>query len=159
MKWIVGSDHAGYQRKLVLCEYLRQLGDELVDVGTISEDSVDYADYAAIVAQRVVQTPGCLGLLVCGTGNGMAMAANKVAGVRAAVVTDAFTGAMARAHNDANIIAIGARVTGAGVAEQAVRAFRDARFEGGRHARRLSKVMSLEQPSSVPADEPDLGKD
>lgn len=144
MKWIVGADHAGVELKRHLVDALRRLGDEVEDLGTHSGDSVDYPDYAVEVARRVAAGEG-RGLLVCGTGNGMAMAANKVAGVRAAVVTDPFTAEATRAHNDANVIAIGARVVAAGAAEEALRVFRDTRFEGGRHARRVTKVDDLDR--------------
>jgi ribose 5-phosphate isomerase B len=144
MKWIVGADHAGLELKRHLVEVLRGLGDEVDDVGTHTGDSVDYPDFAVIVARRVAAGEG-RGLLVCGTGIGMAIAANKVAGVRAAVVTDAFTARATRAHNDANVMAIGSRVVGAGVAEDALRAFRDTAFEGGRHEARVAKLRGLDR--------------
>ncbi|HYU16793.1 MAG TPA: ribose 5-phosphate isomerase B [Candidatus Acidoferrum sp.] len=144
MKWIVGADHAGVELKRRLVEMLRRLGDEVEDLGTHSTESVDYPDYAVRVARKVVAGEG-RGLLVCGTGVGMAMAANKVAGVRAAVVTDAFTARVTRAHNDANVMAVGERVVGIGVAEEALRAFRDTPFEGGRHALRVAKVDQLDR--------------
>ncbi len=112
MKWYAGADHAGYELKQQLVEALRELGDEVVDCGTTSGDSVDYPDFAAIVAKQVSEDSQSFGLLVCGTGIGMAIAANKVNGVRAAVVTDAFTAQATRAHNNANVLALGARVTG-----------------------------------------------
>ena len=139
MRWIVGADHAGLLLKDHLVALLRKLGDEVEDLGTHTADSVDYPDYAHEVAKRVAAGEG-LGLLVCGTGIGMSMTANRVHGVRAAVVTDAFTAKASRAHNDANVMAIGQRVTGAGVAEDALRAFRDTSFEGGRHQRRVDKI-------------------
>lgn len=145
MRWIVGSDHAGFELKQRLAEVLRGLGDEVVDVGATSTESVDYPDFAAEVGRRVAAGEG-RGLLVCGTGNGIAMAANKVRGVRCAVLTDDFTARMARAHNDANCAAIGSRVTGSGVAEDVLRVFRDTEFEGGRHQRRLDKIHGLEEP-------------
>jgi ribose 5-phosphate isomerase B len=144
MKWIAGADHAGVELKRHLVEALRRLGDEVEDVGAHTADSVDYPDFAEVVARRVASGEG-RGLLVCGTGIGMAMAANKVPGVRAAVVTDAFTARATRAHNDANVIAMGARVVGAGVAEDALRAFRDTAFEGGRHAGRVAKLDELDR--------------
>ncbi|HWM89067.1 MAG TPA: ribose 5-phosphate isomerase B [Kofleriaceae bacterium] len=144
MKWIVGADHAGLELKGHLVEVLRRLGDEVEDLGTHSSASVDYPDFAVQVARRVAGGEG-RGLLVCGTGVGMAMAANKVPGIRAAVVTDVFTARMTRAHNDANLIAVGARVIGSGVAEEALRAFRDTSFEGGRHATRVAKVDDLDR--------------
>lgn len=144
MRWIVGADHAGFELKRQLVEVLRRLGDEVDDLGTHSPDSVDYPDFAVAVARRVVDGQG-RGLLVCGTGIGMAMAANKVPGIRAAVVTDAFTARLTRAHNDANVMTVGARVVGGGVAEDALRAFRDTDFEGGRHATRVGKVDDLDR--------------
>jgi ribose 5-phosphate isomerase B len=142
MRWIVGADHAGLSLKNYLVEVLRQLGDEVEDLGTHSTDSVDYPDYAAQVARRVADGEG-RGLLVCGTGIGMAMAANRVPGVRAAVVTDAFTARATRAHNDANVMAVGQRVIGSGVAEAALRAFRETEFEGGRHQKRVEKIEKV----------------
>jgi ribose 5-phosphate isomerase B len=138
-RWIVGADHAGLELKNHLVNLLRALGDDVEDIGTHSADSVDYPDYAAEVARRVAAGEG-RGLLVCGTGIGMAMTANKVPGVRAAVVTDAFTARATRAHNDANVMAVGQRVIGAGVAEEALKAFRETAFEGGRHQRRVDKI-------------------
>lgn len=145
MKWFVGADHAGLDLKGHLVDLLRRLGDEVEDLGTHTADSVDYPDYAAEVAGRVAAGEDARGLLVCGTGIGMAIAANKVAGVRAAVVTDAFTARATRAHNDANVMAIGSRVVGAGVAEDALRAFRDTAFEGGRHEARVAKLRGLDR--------------
>jgi ribose 5-phosphate isomerase B len=144
MKWIVGADHAGLELKRQLVEFLRRLGDEVEDLGTHSPDSVDYPDYALDVSRRVANGEG-RGLLVCGTGIGMSMAANKVAGIRAAVVTDGFTARLTRAHNDANVMTVGARVVGPGVAEEALRVFRDTAFEGGRHATRVAKVDGLDR--------------
>jgi ribose 5-phosphate isomerase B len=138
-RWIVGADHAGFELKNYLVNVLRKLGDEVEDLGTHSAQSVDYPDYAEQVAKRVAAGDG-RGLLVCGTGIGMAMSANRVPGVRAAVVTDAFTARASRGHNDANVITVGQRVIGAGVAEEALKAFRETEFEGGRHQRRVDKI-------------------
>ena len=146
MKWYAGADHAGYELKQALVAMLRELGDEVEDLGTTSADSVDYPDFAEAVAHKVVEDRDAYGLLVCGTGIGIAMAANKLPGVRAAVVTDSFTAQATRAHNDANIIALGARVVGPGVAEEAVRMFRATEFEGGRHQRRVDKLDALARP-------------
>jgi ribose 5-phosphate isomerase B len=144
MKWIVGADHAGLELKRHLVDLLRGLGDEVDDVGTHTGDSVDYPDFAVLVARRVAAGEG-RGLLVCGTGIGMSMAANKVAGIRAAVVTDVFTARATRSHNDANVMAVGGRVVEPGVAEEALRAFRDTPFEGGRHALRVVKIDELDR--------------
>ena len=143
-RWFVGSDHAGYALKKHLADVLRSLGDEVTDLGTEGEAAVDYPDYGAAVGRAVAGRPGALGLIVCGTGVGISIAANTVPGVRCALCTEAFTATASRAHNDANVIALGARVVGAGVAEACVRAFRDTGFEGGRHARRVGKLNTLD---------------
>ncbi len=144
MRWYAGSDHAGFQLKQALVKLLREQGDEVIDVGTNDESSCDYPAFGAEVGRRVVADQGTLGLIVCGTGIGISIAANKVPGVRAALVHDGFTAEMARKHNDANVVAMGARVVGPGVAESALRTFRDTSFEGGRHARRVAKLDELD---------------
>jgi ribose 5-phosphate isomerase B len=145
MKWYAGSDHAGVRLKRVLIEVLKELGDEVVDVGTESEDSVDYPEFGAAVGRCVAADEGSRGLVVCGTGIGISIAANKVTGVRAAVVHDDFTAAASRAHNDANVIALGARVIGPGVAESAINVFRTTQFAGGRHQRRIDQLTALDK--------------
>lgn len=147
MKWYAGSDYAGHTLKVSLCDLLRSLGDEVEDVGVHASDtSVDYPEYGADVARKVAaaDSPDVRGLLVCGTGIGISIAANKIPGIRAAVITDVFTARATRSHNNANVIAFGQRVTGPGVAEAALRAFRDTEFEGGRHQRRVDKIHALE---------------
>jgi len=144
MKWFAGADHAGYELKDVLVAVLRELGDEVQDLGTNSGDSVDYPDFGTKVGRAVADNAGSYGLLVCGTGIGIAMAAGKVPGIRAATVTNEFTARATRSHNDANVIAMGQRVIGFGVAEAALRAFRDTPFEGGRHERRVRKINTLD---------------
>lgn len=145
MRWYAGSDHAGFQLKRALVAFLREQGDEVVDVGTTSEESCDYPAFGAEVGRRVVADAGALGLIVCGTGIGISIAANKVPGVRAALCHDAFTAEKAREHNDANVISLGARVIGAGVAEFAVAAFRATAYAGGRHQKRLDLIAALER--------------
>ncbi|MDQ3366904.1 MAG: ribose 5-phosphate isomerase B [Myxococcota bacterium] len=144
MKWYAGSDHAGLALKRDLVEMLRKLGDEVVDIGTHDDTSVDYPSFGAEVGRRVVADPEARGLVVCGTGLGISIAANKVPGVRCALVHDGFTAAMARSHNDANIVAMGARVVGGGVAEHALATFRETAFEGGRHQRRVDQLGALD---------------
>lgn len=144
MKWYAGSDHAGFRLKQLMIAVLKELGDEVHDLGTHTEDSTDYPTYGAEVGRKVVAEPGTYGLIVCGTGIGISIAANKVHGVRAALVHDDFTAAAARAHNDANIISLGARVIGPGVAESALRMFRSTQFVGGRHERRVSMIDLIE---------------
>ena len=148
MKWYAGSDHAGLPLKRSLVEMLRALGDDVVDLGTNDGASVDYPEYGAAVGRHVAAERGTLGLVVCGSGIGISIAANKVPGIRCALVHDAFTGAMARVHNDANVIALGARVVGQGVAESALSAFRTAEFEGGRHTRRVEMISALDAPKA-----------
>ncbi len=142
MKWYAGSDHAGLALKRHLVAALRELGDEVVDVGTTDEASVDYPEYGAEVGRRVAADANSRGLVVCGTGIGISIAANKVEGVRCALVHDTFTAEMSRLHNDANVIALGQRVVGVGVAEAALVAFRRTAFEGGRHQRRVDLIDS-----------------
>jgi ribose 5-phosphate isomerase B len=149
MRWYAGSDHAGLALKRQLVEVLRALGDQVDDLGTDSEASVDYPDFGAAVGRAVAASNGgAFGLVVCGTGIGISIAANKIAGIRAGVVNDCFTAAATRAHNDANVIAFGARVIGPGLAEAALKAFRETPFEGGRHARRVEKIGELEKSGS-----------
>jgi len=144
MKVAIGADHAGYELKEQLLRMLREDGVEVEDVGTFSADSVDYPDFAAAVGRKVASGEAERGILVCGTGIGVAIAANKLDGVRAASCHDHFTARMARAHNDANVVTVGARVVGVGVAEEIVRTFLDTPFEGGRHGRRVDKIRALE---------------
>jgi ribose 5-phosphate isomerase B len=128
-----------------MIEALKELGDEVVDLGTESEESTDYPQYGAAVGRAVVGELGTMGLIVCGTGIGISISANKIKGIRAAVVHDDFTAAAARAHNDANVIAMGARVIGPGVAESALTVFRSTQFAGGRHQRRIDQMNALEK--------------
>ncbi|MDG1480586.1 MAG: ribose 5-phosphate isomerase B [Myxococcota bacterium] len=145
MRIVVGSDHAGLKLKTELVSYLKTLdGVELSDLGTHTADSCDYPDYARPVALAVANGEADWGLLVCGTGVGMSMAANKVAGVRAAVISDTFSAAATRQHNDANVLCIGERVVGGGLALAIVKAWIATEFEGGRHQRRVNKISALE---------------
>ena len=142
MRFHIGSDHAGIELRRHLTRALTSWGHEVVsETGPSSkEDSVDYPDVAVAVCGRVQESPGSFGLLVCGTGQGVAMAANRIPGIRAGVCADAFSAQMIRAHNDANVLCLGARVVGVGLAETLLRAFVDTEFEGGRHARRVAKI-------------------
>jgi ribose 5-phosphate isomerase B len=136
---IAGSDHAGLELKRELSGVAAELDYEVVDIGTHNSESTDYPDYAHQVASAVGRGEG-LGLLVCGTGIGMSMAANRHPGVRAAVCSDVFSASMTRQHNDANVLCIGARVVGTGLAAEILKAFLSASFEGGRHERRVNKI-------------------
>lgn len=144
MKVAVGNDHGGLALKETVISLLRELGHDVIDLGTNSEESCDYPDYAGKVAEGVGSGAYDRGVLICGTGIGMSIAANKVKGVRAALCNEIFSARMARAHNDANILCLGARVVGAGVAAEIVRAFFETEHEAGRHARRVEKIRLLE---------------
>ena len=146
MRIAVGADHAGYHLKQDLADHLRSLGHEVVDCGTDSDDRVDYPDFGAAVGRSVAAGDVDLGLCVCGTGIGIAIAANKVPGVRAATVHDVTTAHLAREHNDANVVCLGARVVGPEVARESVSAWLDADFEGGRHEGRVAKLDALIPP-------------
>ena len=145
MKWYAGCDHAGLALKRHLVAALRELGDDIVDVGCTDEASVDYPEFGAEVGRRVAAEPNARGLLVCGSVIGISIAANKISGVRCALIHDGFTAEMARAHNDANVIAMGSRVVGIGVAEHALAIFRKTQFEGGRHQRRVDQLCALDR--------------
>lgn len=138
----LGSDHAGLRLKEQLKALLDQRGERYEDVGTLEDRSCDYPDFAHRVATGVAEGRYRLGVLVCGTGIGMSMAANRHAGVRAALCTESFAARMSREHNDANVLCIGARIVGAGVAEDILRAFLDSSFQAGRHAARITKIES-----------------
>jgi ribose 5-phosphate isomerase B len=140
----LGADHAGWELKEVLKAWLLGGGHQIVDVGTHSTESVDYPDYACEVAAAVAGARADLGVLVCGTGIGMSMTANKIPGVRAALCNDAFSARMSREHNDANVLALGARLVGPEAAVEILRVWLEAEFSGGRHARRLAKIADLE---------------
>lgn len=137
---IVGSDHAGLPLKRHLVSRLRDDGWVVEDIGTHDATSVDYPDFAHRVASEVGSGAHRLGLLVCGSGVGMSIAANRHAGVRAVVCSESFSAAMARAHNDANVLCLGARVVGVGLAELILEEFLEGEFEGGRHERRVDKI-------------------
>ncbi|MDQ3686701.1 MAG: ribose 5-phosphate isomerase B [Acidobacteriota bacterium] len=145
MKIALASDHAGYTEKERLKPLLEELGIEFEDLGSVSEESVDYPDYARKVAERVARGEAEQGLLVCGSGTGMAIAANKVPGVRAAVAWTEETARLARQHNDANVLAIGARTTTPEEIPKIVRAWFAAHFDGGRHAARVAKISEIEK--------------
>ncbi len=143
MRIAVGSDHAGFHMKESLVSHLSDTGHEVVDCGTDSTDRVDYPDFGAAVGRAVRDGKAEGGLCVCGSGIGIAMAANKIAGIRAATVHDATSARLSREHNDANVICIGERLTGPEVARDALDAWLGASFEGGRHAGRVQKLDSL----------------
>ncbi len=144
MRIAVACDHAGLTLKEEVVEGLQKLGHAVEDFGTHDNHSVDYPDFASRVARAVREGQVDAGVLVCGTGIGMSIVANKYRGVRAAVCTTEFEARMARSHNDANVLCMGERIIGAGVAADTLRAFLDGKFAGGRHADRVKKIMALE---------------
>jgi ribose 5-phosphate isomerase B len=143
MKIAIGSDHAGYKMKETVIAHLREKRIEVDDVGTHSEASVDYTDFAKMVAGKVSDGTTDRGVLMCGTGLGMCMAANRFRGVRAALANDLFSAIMSRRHNDANILVMGGRLIGDVLALQLVDTWLETPFEGGRHQRRLEKMDTL----------------
>jgi ribose 5-phosphate isomerase B len=142
MKVVVGSDHAGFQLKNHLKELLGKWGHEVIDVGTSSTESTDYPDWGVAVGKKVVELGAC-GVCVCGSGIGISMAANKVQGVRAALVHDSTEARLARQHNDANVLCLGQRTVGEVMAEDALKTFLETGFEGGRHQKRVDKLNNL----------------
>jgi ribose 5-phosphate isomerase B len=151
---VAGSDHAGLLLRAEAVKVARAAGLEVEDLGPFSGESVDYPDYARRVALAVVEGRARFGLLVCGTGIGMSISANKVAGVRAAHCSSEYEARMARAHNDANVLCLGERVVGAGLGGAIVKAFVETPFEGGRHARRVQMMMELERQPPVAGSGP-----
>lgn len=145
MRIAIGCDHRGLNLKSKIMELLQELGHEYEDLGCYDTDSVDYPDIGAKVAQAVSQGHVDHGILICSTGIGMSMVANKLPGVRAALCHDTFSARRSRAHNDANILCLGESVVGEGLAEDIVKAYLAADFEVGRHAERLKKVRALEE--------------
>jgi ribose 5-phosphate isomerase B len=145
MKIAIGSDHAGFMLKEVIIKYLKNQGYTFKDFGVFSTDSVDYPDQAALVAKAVVAGEFDQGIIICGTGLGVSIAANKIKGIRAALCHDVFSAQMARAHNDSNVLAMGSRVIGPGLAETIVEAYLTSKFEGGRHQLRVDKINKLEE--------------
>jgi ribose 5-phosphate isomerase B len=142
---VVGSDHAGFRAKENIKKYLQDAGYTVEDMGTHSEESVDYPDFAKAVGERVATANDALGVLVCGTGIGVSIAANKVEGIRAALAHDSLTARRAREHNDANVIALGGKVVGDDEAIAIVQEFLSAEFAGGRHQRRIDKITKMDQ--------------
>ncbi len=145
LKIAIGSDHGGFRLKEEIKDYLRQQGVEHTDFGTYSTASVDYPDIAQTVGEKVAAGEFERGILICGTGIGISIAANKVPGVRAALCGDVFSARMSREHNNANILALGERVIGSGLALMIVQTWLEAEFAGGRHARRVEKISTLEK--------------
>ena len=143
MKFYVATDHAGIDLKNFTCNLLKEKGHEVIDLGPFSKDRVDYPDYAVKLCQEVLKDATAQGILICGSGIGMSIAANRHHGIRAALAHDAYSARMGRAHNDANVLCFGERIVGQGVAESILDAWIDASFEGGRHAGRVDKLEAI----------------
>ncbi len=144
-KITIGCDHAAYELKLKVIAHLQERGVEVIDVGTDSSESCDYPVFAHKVCKNVQDGVTELGILVCGTGIGMSMAANKHRGIRAAACSDTFSARLTRAHNNANVLCFGERVVGTGLACDLVDCFIDTDFEGGKHQRRVDMIMDIEK--------------
>lgn len=142
---VVGADHAGFRTKETIKTFLQGAGYRVEDVGTHSEESVDYPDFARAVGERVAADQESLGVVVCGTGIGVSIAANKVEGIRAALAHDSLTARRAREHNDANVLALGGKVVGEDEALAIVQEFLAAQFAGGRHQRRVDKISVMDR--------------
>ena len=140
MKFYIATDHAGVDLKDYTVELLKARGHEVIDMGPYSKDRVDYPDYAQKVAEAVLSDESSQGILICGSGIGMSITANRYRGIRAALCHDAYTASVARGHNDANILCFGERIIGKGVAESIIDAWIAGSFEGGRHIQRVAKM-------------------
>jgi len=146
----IGGDHAGFDLKVHLAAFVRSRGHEVIDLGTHSTDPVDYPPICAAVARAVVHKDADLGIVLGGSGQGEQIAANKVHGARAALCNDLYTARMARAHNNANVLSVGARIVAAGLAEEIVATFLDTPFDGGRHERRVQQLADIEREEASP---------
>lgn len=144
MRVALGSDHGGYELKEAIRTHLEAQGLEVQDLGTHSTDSVDYPEYGFAVGNAIIKGEADLGIAICGTGQGISMAANKIRGVRAALCTETFSARMAREHNNANVLTLGGRVIGIGLALDIVDIFLKTEFAGGRHARRVNLISDIE---------------
>lgn len=142
MKIAIGADHGGFDLKEIIKEYAVQLGHKVVDVGCDSNDSVDYPDFAKSVCESIDNRISDAGILICGTGLGMSMAANKYQTIRAAVCNEEFTARLSREHNDANVLCLGARVIGNGIAKEIVKVWLSTDFSGGRHLNRINRFST-----------------
>lgn len=145
MQVVIGSDHGGFELKQVLKDHLTKKGYEVLDIGCFDTNSVDYPDIAKKAAEEVALGNCEFGILVCGTGIGISIAANKIRGIRCAVVTNEYTAEMTKRHNNANMLAFGGRVIGPDLAKNILDAYLNAEFEGGRHQTRIDKITALEE--------------
>ncbi|TLD88638.1 ribose 5-phosphate isomerase B [Helicobacter sp. MIT 05-5294] len=140
MKFFIASDHAGFELKSRVIEMLHQMGHEVEDLGPQDSNRVDYPDFANLLCENVLKNDKNFGILICGSGIGMSIAANRHKGIRAALCHEPYSAALSRAHNDANVLCLGARVVGDGLVEWILKSFCDGVFEGGRHSARVEKL-------------------
>ncbi|MCI5968056.1 ribose 5-phosphate isomerase B [Helicobacter sp.] len=141
MQFFIASDHAGFHLKTSVLEMLKQMEYEVIDLGPTDAERVDYPDFANILCKKVLENTGSFGVLICGSGIGMSIAANRHQGIRAALCTEPYSAAMSRAHNNANVLCLGARIVGIGMVESILKSFCEGVFEGGRHACRIDKLQ------------------
>ena len=151
MKYFIAADHAGIDIKAYVKELFEKKGHEVIDLGPYKKDRVDYPDFASKVCEMVLSNENSRGILICGSGIGMSMAANKYDGIRAALCQNEYSARLARQHNDANVICLGERVSGYGMVEAIVDAWDEASFEGGRHTKRVEKINALDKIGSCRA--------
>ena len=149
MKIVIGNDHTAVSLKHEIMEYVKSMGHEVVNFGTDKSESCNYAEYGVKVARAVAAGEYDCGILICGTGVGISLAANKVKGIRAAVCSEPVTAALVKRHNNANIIAFGARIVGSEMAKEIVKAYLTAEFEGGRHQMRIDSIMAIENQGNA----------
>jgi ribose 5-phosphate isomerase B len=145
MKIAIASDHVGLELKPTIIEYLKELGHEVEDLGPQTSERTDYPQYGKAAALKVVEKQSDAGILICGTGIGISISANKVKGIRAVVCSEPYTAQLSKQHNNTNILAFGSRVIGSELAKMIVKAWLDAEFEGGRHANRVNMIAEIEQ--------------
>ncbi|EHJ07568.1 ribose 5-phosphate isomerase B [Staphylococcus simiae] len=145
MKIGIGNDHVGIELKPIIKSYLEELGYEVIDFGAHSNERTDYPEYGKTVGEAVINNKVDLGILICGTGVGISIAANKVKGIRAVVCSDPYTAKLSREHNNTNVLAFGSRVIGSELAKMIVREWLEAEFEGGRHQNRINSIADIEQ--------------
>lgn len=149
MRVVLGADHGGYELKEAVRTHLEKQGFAVLDLGTHSSDSVDYPEYGFAVGNAILKGEADLGIAICGTGLGISIAANKIPGIRAVVCTETFSARMAREHNNANVLALGGRVVGVGLALDIVDIFLKTEFAGGRHARRINLITDFEKSLKI----------
>jgi ribose 5-phosphate isomerase B len=145
MKIALAADHAGFDLKEIIKEYLKKSGNEVLDFGTNTTESVDYPDFAVPASRSVASGESDRGILICGSGQGMVISANKIKGIRAALGNDLYSAKMSRLHNDSNVLALGGRVLGRDIAVEIVKTWLETGFEGGRHQKRVDKVNSINE--------------